>query len=413
MASGTSQNSRLWIGIVLVVAIVVGVVSYSRSHSAVEVRTALVTRRDIVSTISTNGKVEPLEDFEAHAPQPGIVKALYVKLGDQVHAGQELVRMDVSDASSKIAQSDAQIAAATQTLRNMQQGGSSAELSSNKSDLITAEQQAQAAASQLNTMEALQAKGSASAQEVASARDKVSETSARVAALKSVNSTRYTTGDIKAQQALVAANVSARHAATEALSNVDIRAPFAGTVYKVSVKASEYVPGAEEAMVSVADMTRLQVRLFFDEPEIGKLAAGQAVKIVWDARPDHVWHGHVTQPPTTVITYNGTRNVGEALVSIDDARGDLLPNTNVTGTVTISQHNDTLSLPREALHTLGKEDFVYRIVDSKLVKTPVKVGVLNQTSMEIVSGLHEGDKVALGGVQVSQMLTDGLKVKSE
>src|SRR5205085_1296678 len=82
----------------------------------------------------------------------------------------------------------------------------------------------------------------------------------------------------------------------------------------------------------VADLNRIQVRAYFDEPEIGRLAVGQSVKIVWDAKPNQTWHGHISRAPSTVITY-GTRNVGECIITVDDARGDLLPNTNVTVTV--------------------------------------------------------------------------------
>ena len=124
--------------------------------------------------------------------------------------------------------------------------------------------------------------------------------------------------------------------------------------------------------IDVADLNKIQVHAYFDEPEIGKLAVGQAVKIAWDAKPTQIWHGHISLAPTTVITY-GTRNVGECIITVDDARGDLLPNTNVVVTVTTSQRFNALSIPREALHTDGG-DFVYRVVNGKLVRTPVQVG---------------------------------------
>lgn len=159
-------------------------------------------------------------------------------------------------------------------------------------------------------------------------------------------------------------------------------------------------------------MNRIQIRAYFDEPEIGQLAAGQAVTIEWPAKPTQVWHGHISLAPTTVITY-GTRNVGECLITVDDARGDLLPNTNVTVKVTTSQRFNVLSVPREALYsgTGGMNDFVYRVVDGKLVRTPVQVGVVNLTRVEIVSGLSEKDTVALSAIS-NRELTNGLAVKA-
>jgi HlyD family secretion protein len=133
------------------------------------------------------------------------------------------------------------------------------------------------------------------------------------------------------------------------------------------------------------------------------------VTIVWDAKPGMVWHGHIFEAPTTIINY-GTRNVGECLITVDDAKGDLLPNTNVTVRVTTKQHKDVLSVPREALRTVGTTNYVFKIVDNKLVRTPVTVDVVNLTRVEITSGLSDGDKVALGA-KTDEELSDGLHVK--
>jgi len=95
---------------------------------------------------------------------------------------------------------------------------------------------------------------------------------------------------------------------------------------------------------------------------------------------------------------------------VDDADGVLLPNTNVTVTVLESKHENVLSLPREALQTSGRNNYVFRIVGDRLVKTPVQVGLQNNDRFEIVGGLDKGELVALGAVTEVE-LTDGLRVK--
>ena len=200
------------------------------------------------------------------------------------------------------------------------------------------------------------------------------------------------------------ANVAA---AQNSFGAVDIRAPFAGTVYSLPISQYDFV-NAGEALLDVADLRHLEVRAYFDEPEIGQLAVGQSVKIVWDAKPLRSWHGHITQAPTTVISY-GTRSVGECLITVDDADGDLLPNTNVTVTVTTQKRSDVLSLPREALHTEGTTNYVFRIVSNHLVRTNVQVGVVNLTRVEITAGLNAGDTVSLNTMDNSD-LADGLRV---
>ncbi|MGB7190111.1 MAG: biotin/lipoyl-binding protein, partial [Acidobacteriaceae bacterium] len=73
------------------------------TRSRVPVRTAVVQRSELKSTIPTNGKVEPQGDFEAHAPYPGVVKALYVQEGQKVAAGKLLLRMNDADARARLA----------------------------------------------------------------------------------------------------------------------------------------------------------------------------------------------------------------------------------------------------------------------------------------------------------------------
>lgn len=410
MASNVPNRSRAWVwGLVAIVALLGLYFGLRSTHSTVTVRTATVDRQNLISTISTNGKVEPTEDFQAHSPLAGQVQRLLVSLGQHVKAGQELIRLESGDAASRLATARAGLVQSETGLQNMQRGGTQDELLSEKADLNAAEQQVQNLTAQLNTLQALQAKGSASPAEVTQVRQRLDDATAKVAQLKTRQSSRYSASDVASQQAAISQNQAALSAAQSNYAGVDIRAPFAGTVYSLPVNQYDFVNGGE-ALLNLADLTKLQVRAYFDEPEIGKLAHGQEVKIHWDARPDRVWHGHISQAPTTVITY-GTRNVGECLITVDDASGDLLPNTNVTVTVTTLQRNDVLSLPREALRTEGTTNFVYRVTDNKLVRTPVQVGVVNLTRVEITGGLNQSDVVALGATTTDTDLNDGERVK--
>jgi HlyD family secretion protein len=240
---------------------------------------------------------------------------------------------------------------------------------------------------------------------------RLSDARTRVAQLQARSTGRYAPGDLAAQRAQVAQAQAALAAARNDYANVDIRAPFAGTVYAVPVSQYVYVQ-AGELLLGVADLNHLHIKAYFDEPEIGKLAAGQPVKIEWPAKPNQVWHGHILEAPTTIINY-GTRNVGECLITVDDAHGDLLPNTNVTVTVTTQSRQNALSLPREALRTEGTSNYVFRVIDGRLVKTPVQVGgVVNLTRFEIAGGLNEGDTVALNATTEADLI-NGMRVRIE
>jgi HlyD family secretion protein len=408
MAQAGTSKSRVWLWIVLAVVAVIVVFLAMHSRSAVTVRVARVSHQNLTDSIPTNGKVEPIQDFQAHAPNPGVISKLYVHLGEHVSRGQELIRMDSSDAASRVAGAQASLLSSSAALQNMQHGGTQEERLSEQADLAAAQTELKAATASLTSLQTLQSKGAASANEVAAAQQRVATAQAKVNQIQTREKDRYAATDLSAQRAQVAQARSALSAAQSGYAGVDVRAPFTGTVYALPVAQYDFVQ-AGEALLNIADLTRLQIRAYFDEPEIGKLAIGQPVSIVWEARPGQEWHGHVLQAPTTVITY-GTRNVGEALISVDDADGELLPNTNVTVRVTTLQRNNVLSLPREALRPEGGENFVYKIVGDHLVKTPVQVGISNLTRFEITGGLQDGDLVALGATTEAD-LTDGMKVK--
>ncbi|WP_051978680.1 efflux RND transporter periplasmic adaptor subunit [Edaphobacter aggregans] len=393
--------------VLAVVAIgILGIRVFTRD--VVEIRAAAATHQNLLSTVSTNGRVEPIEYFQAHAPAPSVVTKIYVDVGQKVKKGDLLIRMDDADAASRLATAHATLSSAQATANDVAQGGSQEERITLSTDLNRAQLQKQQAEKDLAALKQLQQKGAASAGEVASAQERLDAANTTLANVQQRQTDRYSATDRSKVQAQLGDARAAVAAAQNSYANANIRTPLDGTVYSIPVSQYDFVSAGEDLM-DVADLNRIQVRAYFDEPEIGKLAVGQAVRIVWDAKPNQTWHGHISRAPSTVITY-GTRNVGESLITVDDAQGDLLPNTNVTVTVTTSQRFNVLSVPREALHTEGASDFVYRVVQGKLVRTPVKIGAFNLTRMEIVSGLTEKDIVALNATS-NRDLSNGLAVK--
>ena len=258
-------------------------------------------------------------------------------------------------------------------------------------------------------MQTLQTKGAASASEVAAAQQRVDSAQSSLASLQQRSTARYAPTDRERVQAQLADGRANLAAAQQSLANSVVRAPFAGTVYTLPVKRFDFVPAGEE-LVQVADLSRVQVRAYFDEPEIGKLHVNDAVIIKWEAKPNLSWHGHIVRTPTSVTNY-GTRNVGECLIAVDDATGDLLPNTNVNVNVTTQQMYHILSLPREALRTQGSDNFVYVVQGGALVKRPIEIGAFNLMSVQVLRGLSAGDTVALTAINSDTDLSDGLHVK--
>jgi len=98
------------------------------------------------------------------------------------------------------------------------------------------------------------------------------------------------------------------------------------------------------------------------------------------------------------------------LTTVDNADRTLIPNTNVGVVITTSSRQDALVLPREAVHTEDGGDYIYVIQDKHLQRRAVKLGVSNLTHVEILSGLKEGETVAVNSLSPAP-LTDGVSVK--
>jgi HlyD family secretion protein len=393
-------------GLLIVVLLVFGTRWLTRER--VQVRVAQASFQNLVRQVSTNGKVEPIQEFQAHAAAPGEVAELYVEVGDTVKPGTLLVRMADSDIQERLANSQLSISNAQVGLDTVQQNGSQDERLGMTGDLNKAKLEQQQAAKDLAALQRLQQKGAASASEVNSAQQRLENANASLANLESRSKGRFSPDEMARAKEQLADARAQRAAALSSYAGANIRSTITGTVYSVPVSEYDYVNAGED-LVDVADLNRVRVRAYFDEPEIGNLVNGQPVKIVWDAKPGKTWQGHIYRTPTTVITY-GTRNVGECIITVDDAKGDLLPNTNVIVTVTTREDDHVLSVPREALHTDGPQSYVFRVVNNRLVRTPVQVALANLTRAEITSGLSVNDVVALNALNNTD-LTNGLAIK--
>jgi HlyD family secretion protein len=396
----------LWVVFLAVILLAV-IAARVFSRERVEIKVGAVERKNLLNSISTNGKVEPIEEVQAYAPAPGVVSKIYVDVGQKVKVGQQLISLSDSEAVARLATANSTLLSAQSSLHDLTQGGTQEERNMLAGDLSRAQMQQQQATNDLAALKLLQQKGAASPSEVAAAEQRLQIADSSVRSVQLRGTERYGATDRSRAEGQVADAKAALAAAQSIYASYNVRSKIAGTVYSIPVSEYDFVHAGDD-LLDVADLNHIQIRAYFDEPSIGVLVTGQAVVITWDAKPGQTWHGHVSRVPTTVIPY-GTRNVGECIITVDDARGDLLPNTNVIVQVTVKQRFNVLSVPREALHT-DAGDYVYRVIDGKLVRTPVQVGVVNLTRVEITSGLSEKDTVALSSTS-NRELSNGLAVK--
>jgi HlyD family secretion protein len=403
------DRRRLTGAIVVCVAAVILFSGWMRMrNTVVAVRAEQVTRQDIASVISTNGKVEPVNNFEAHSPAQATVRKILAKEGDKVKAGQLLLQLDDADARAQAAKALAQLRAAEADLNAVKSGGSNEELLTSKAETSKAQAELEAARRNLSAVQQLQRTGAAAPAEVQAAQNRLQKAEADSQLLEAKQKGRYSSPEVTKVEANAAQARAAYTAAQDLLNNTNIRAPFAGTVYQIPVKQGSFVQGGE-LLVQVANLEKVQVRAFVDEPEIGRLSKGESVEVTWDATPGRKWLGELTRVPT-VVTMVGTRTVGEITVEIENGDRKLLPNVNVNVSIISAKHDHTLTVSREAVHDMDGKRYVYRIAGKEVQAQEIKTGISSLTRVEVLSGLSDGTLIALGAVNAAPLRT-GMEVK--
>jgi len=407
-----SQNNgrgrRVAIVLVLVVVAVLLFTGINWRHTGTAVRAEKVVRQEIASVISTNGKIEPVNSFEAHAPAPATVNKVLVAEGDHVKAGQLLVKLDDAEARAQAARALSQLRSAEAALSGIKAGGTQEEVLTTRSDLVKAQAERDDAQRNLKAIQKLQQNGAASPAEVEAAQNRQKKAEADVQLLQAKLNGRFSSPEVAKVEASAAEARAAYAAAQELLHHSNVTAPFAGTVYQLPVKPGSYVNGGE-LLVQVANLEKVRVRAFVDEPEIGRLAKGQKVEIKWDATPGRIWEGTLTRVPTSV-TMVGTRTVGEITSEIDNTDRKLLPNVNVNVAIISARHDNALTVSREAVHDIEGKRYLYKIDDDKIQAQEVQTGLSSLTRVEVVKGIPEGAVIALGALN-AQPLRNGMDVK--
>lgn len=406
--NGFWSRHRWLVGTVLIVAAVVFLASFMSRGDVVPVRAATALRTTIRSMVSTNGKVEPLQNFEAHAPIGTTVKRVLVKEGDHVKNGQLLVQMNDAEARSAAARALTQVRASQAGLSALQRGGNQEEVFTLDSQLVKVRSERDTAQRNLDAVQRLQQNGAASAGEVKVAQDQLARANADVNLLEQKKKERYSQPEIAHVEAQGSAAQAAYDAAQDTLSQLNVRAPFDGVVFSLPVLEGAYVsPG--DLILQEADLSRVRVRAFVDEPDLGRLAPGEPIEVTWDALPGRIWTGSVSGIPA-VIKLHGTRNVGETTCVVDNHDFKLLPNVNVGVTIITAEHLDVVTVPREAVHQEDHTTYVYEIVNEELHRRDVQTEISNLTQVEVTQGLSQNALVALAPLN-AKPLRNGLAVR--
>ncbi len=373
-----------------------------------EVVTAAVTRENLSAAISTNGKVEPIEPHVLRARLDTFVEKVTAVQGASVRAGEPILQLDVAAASAALAHAREEMLAAEEDLRAARAGGAPAEVAQLEADIRKNDAELFRLRRERDALTRLLAKQAATQDELDQNKLALDRAEAEFRRLQSRKQelARQSQVDVeRAQLRLVRAQSDVRNYSEQAQS-ANLKAPAAGTLYSLPVRAGDFIKTGD-LLAEIADISRVQVRAFVDEPEMGSLESGQRVEITWHARPGRVWQGKTETVPRAVVQ-RGSRFVGEVLCSVANARLELLPNTNVDVVIRARERVNVLVIPRGALRQDGEARYVFVVEGSRLKRRDVKLGISSATKFEILEGLSEKDRIAIPG---DVELRSGMEVK--
>ena len=331
------------------------------------------------------------------ASYPTFVVQVFAVEGQQVKRGQKLIALDDTSVQADLAQARADLAAQEEALAVARAGGRASQIAKAAADLEKAEASRDQLRRDNESLMKLVAAKAATPEELQQNKLQLIQAEADVQSSEKAKQTLIQQAQL--DQGRVALQVEHARATVRdlegRLDSAHATAPFDGTLYSLPIRQGDFVKEGD-LLAELADLRQVRIRAFIDEPELGEIAVSQPVEILWDALPERAWNGRTEVLPKQVVTH-GTRNVGELICSVTNDRLDLLPNTTVDVRIQISERPQALVVPRGAVYIDGDKRYVFRVEGNRLHRRMIKVGVANPTMIEILSGLQEGDVVALPG----------------
>jgi HlyD family secretion protein len=365
----------------------------------VEVRTEAIEARDLVEIVTASGNIRARRTVDISSDVSARVSELLIDEGDDVVAGQVLLRLEQDQYQAALSRTEAQLAQAE------------AQASQQQANLLRAERDR-------NRLLALRARDS-----ILVSRQQLDDSAT----------------DVEIQQAMLS---SAQYGVSQARAGVDesqdrlsktvFIAPMAGKVTRLNVEEGETViigtmnnPGS--LVLTISDLSVIEVVVKVDETDVPAIALMDSASIRIDAFPDREFAGRVTEignsainPPSQAAAGQQAAIDFEVVLTLEASDAPLRPDLSATADVVVERRPNTVAVPIIALTVRDSEadeeraegqpadvEGVFLVADGAVSFRPVEVGIAGQEFFEVLSGLSAGDTVVAGPYQRIRQLRDG------
>jgi len=499
-----SRKKKIIIGvsaIAVLAIIIVGSIFATRTDTPEVTVVKLETRKELRSTVTSSGEIRPIQFMNLTSEVQGRIEEIYVKEGDTVTKGQPLVKLDPNQlqsntdaqmaafqtAQDEIRVSQTQVTAAQNQFSQAQQGlnASDAAVTTARQSIVTAQTDVDRAQVDVNTAQRelnrnaqLLESGVISRLEYDQKKDQVEQATvafrnakARLESAKlNVNETiarrnQQAVAVKDAKRSVETATISVQSSQSRANQQAAVLrgqksqrdktlqvAPINGVIAEIPSKVGTFaVAGlSTTALLTIADMSQINVEVKVDETEIDKVEVGQKAKIKVDAFGDKEIEGEVTQKTPLAVGKSQTSgglsvniNVQEAkefrvvikLTELpDDIRSGLRPGMSATATITTKTVQNVIAVPLQAVIEKKPEASpsptlqgdspppsdkpktitgVYVLEGNKAKFVEVTTGIVGESDREITSGLKADDEVITGPSRVLNTLKEGTVVRKQ
>lgn len=330
-----TSNWRAWLTLAAILAAVGGGYwYYMRAQAPVTVtKTVRVERGDVAASVSATGTLVPLNKVDVSSKITGLITNVSVKENDLVKQGQVMIELDDKQLQSDKAQVQAKLNNATQNYLRYKE---------------------------------LLAQGAISTQQFDQA-----ETDYLVAKATYDN-------------------------AVSKLDDTIIRAPIDGIVIGKPISAGQTVaPGISTPMVllTVAELTAMQIETLVDESDIGRIVVGQRVSFTVDSFPNLTFAGVVTNVSRKAVVQQNVVYY-TVLVDVDETKGKLFPSMTARVSINIGESKGVLLLPLSVLRERKGQKYVsVQRPDGTIEDVNVEIGLMGDEKVEVRGGLSEGDNI--------------------
>jgi HlyD family secretion protein len=407
-------RNRILLYLLLAGALAYVLVGLSGRKPVPKISAVTPMRENLVSSISSNGKVEPISPYVMRAQLDTFVEKVRATEGQTVKRGRVILELDVKDVAAKLSEAKGKLLRAQDDLRVAKAGGRTDDAARVAGDLAKAQAERDRLQKNHEGLQRLIKQQAATQDELAANDLALTKAQAEVTRLAAAKQEFDRSVKLDTDQATLHVQQIENEVAAldEKVRQGRITAPADGTLYSLPVKAGDYVK-LGDLLAEMADLHKVRVRAFIDEPELGALEENEPVKITWDALPSKTWVGKTEIIPKQVVPHQN-RSVGELLCAVNNDKLELLPNINVNVRINSRERIGVLSVPRGAVAAEGGKRYVFvvkrnqlSVNKSILEKREIHVGIADATNYEVVSGLQEGELVALPG---DVDLRDGMTV---